>query len=82
MIKQLNIKIHMLNIKKAKFLIFINEKPIKNKGMSCTGDEQHPPQKSLLNPIVVTVSGLHIYNPYHLLGKKIEKDNKQLFIKY
>lgn len=53
MIKQLNIKIHMLNIKKAKFLIFINEKPIKNKGMSCTGDEQHPPQKSLLNPIVV-----------------------------
>lgn len=69
----------MLNIRKAKFLMFINEKHIKIM-KSCTGDEQRLSQKSLLHPMVV-YSDLHIHNPYHLLEKTVRMKIK-LIVKY
>lgn len=66
----------MLNTKKENFLMFIKEKAYKKKkGISCTGDEQHPPQKSPLRPAYscLQLVALYIYNPCHPLGKKKKK---------
>lgn len=71
----------MLNTKKENFLMFINEKAYKKNGISCTGDELYPPQKSPLQPAYscLQLVALYIYNPCHPLGveKNTENKNKQ-----